>query len=279
MNLTLQANPILANLLKTNTDNSNIFDTNFSVESLLMTALAANMEGYMRNITSMIKGEERGHLDHGNGHLDHDNGHRDHDGSNMDHDNGHIDHDRGSYDQNNDRGFIQDCQSTSQSVLINDSSQVHGVINNRGLNVDSNLFNDRTIDHYSNNTYDGNRSVRYYENDVNRDGSPKSDRCDMDHDRSKMSDSNDHMVDDDDRSVMDRRGMNDMSDHRGMMDHDRSMIDHDRGIMDHGPGMIDDDRCVGVTNDGSQGSSDEPICDNDLNESIDSNRLVIDETI
>ncbi|XP_053621985.1 uncharacterized protein LOC128681812 [Plodia interpunctella] len=53
---TLKANPILANLLRANTENINRFDTNniLSIENHIMAALAVNMETYIRNISSML---------------------------------------------------------------------------------------------------------------------------------------------------------------------------------------------------------------------------------
>ncbi|KAI5640446.1 THAP domain-containing protein [Phthorimaea operculella] len=59
---TLRANPILANLLKSGMSSDiqeqlpNVFDTNniLSIENQIMTALAANMESYIRNLSTML---------------------------------------------------------------------------------------------------------------------------------------------------------------------------------------------------------------------------------
>lgn len=69
MNLTLRSNPILANLLKTNNEAN--FDPNLiTMENLLMTALAANMD-YLRNI-SMGKERECDGLNSDRGDSNHD---------------------------------------------------------------------------------------------------------------------------------------------------------------------------------------------------------------
>lgn len=61
---TLKANPILANLLKSGLTNeiptsNGIFDTNniLSIENQIMAALAANMESYIRNLSTMLSNQ------------------------------------------------------------------------------------------------------------------------------------------------------------------------------------------------------------------------------
>lgn len=276
LNVTLQANPILANLLKTNSENANIFDNNLiSVESLLMTALAANMEGYMRNFTSMIKGDNREMLDHDKGESDHDRNGLDRGSDNSepdindsDHDNNDLDPDlcnKGNLQSNIDftqDTYNKDCQSTSQrGSLDHDSSLGNNRVADGGKDViqiqdlisqdhgipllkrDNNVFQNRILDNFRNNTYDSFRNVRYYENDnLNNDSS---------------------------RNCVDKANCS-----RGVVGCDRNVMDHDsdRNIMNH-------DTYKKVTNDYSQGSNNELICDSDLNESIDSHKLVIDENV
>lgn len=60
---TLKANPILANLLKSGIANeamsNGVFETNniLSIENQIMTALAANMESYIRNLSTMLSNQ------------------------------------------------------------------------------------------------------------------------------------------------------------------------------------------------------------------------------
>ncbi|KAJ2943394.1 hypothetical protein O0L34_g12203 [Tuta absoluta] len=251
---TLKANPILANLLKTGMSKEireqlpNVFDTNniLSIENQIMTALAANMESYIRNLSTML-GQT---VKEQNGFSDTENQSDDNSYSNEeDNESQHIHNGTDvcliKSEANSDTVKTNKDDDVNEKNLGSHSFQSNFEMSLKGNMIDNNLVNDSEISKKSNeNQKDLNDIVM----------SQKSNEMEIN--RVKDLEMNDKSPEKEDLEII----------------KNEDLVNE----FEMSQGCEEDENCL----EGSKEAMKEPICDKkDLNDSKDSNSLVIDENM